>query len=186
MAAQIRTFFLLEAGKRGRIDIISFSTGRCSREVRPTSGRAGRDRSDHHHEKVTALSGKGMARTGLKSCRFFRYGFKAGIIRRSLPCAPVCLGRSCQRYSRLCVRGVALVNSCERTTLYPGVLTWGPGWVVPLHPRGTAPPTHGYIPTSPACCSGHAFLAPSGQGAFAVPFRLAERAARLVPSSFTA
>ena len=89
---------------------------------------------------TTALSGKAMARTGLRmmptfplpplkfrTAGFPRYGFKAGLSDAAFPAdwfAIVLRALCCHRYSLLCVRVDALISTSVRADLplYPGAL----------------------------------------------------------------
>jgi hypothetical protein len=119
---------------------------------------------------ATALSGKAMARTGLRmmptfplpplkfrTAGFPRYGFKAGISDAAFPAywfAIVLRALCCHRNSLLCVRDDALVSTSVRADLppYPRGPRSGPGYSVPVHHHLIGPirPTRGHIPTSPS------------------------------------
>jgi hypothetical protein len=119
---------------------------------------------------TTPLSGKAMARTGLRmmptfplpplkfrTAGFPRYGFKAGLSDAAFPAdwfAIVLRARCCHRDSLLCVRADALISTSVRAgqPLYPRGPRSGPGYSVPVHPHLIGPirPTRGHIPTSPS------------------------------------
>jgi hypothetical protein len=118
----------------------------------------------------STLSGKAMARTGLRmmptfplpplkfrTVSFPQSGFKAGLSDAAFPVpwfAIVLRALGCQRDSLLCVRDDALVSTSVRADLplYPRGPRSGPGYAVPVHPhlRGPIRPTRGHIPTSPS------------------------------------
>jgi hypothetical protein len=118
---------------------------------------------------LSRLSGKAMARTGLRmmptfpspplkfrTAGFPRYGFKAGLSDEAFPAdwfAIALRTLCCHRYSLLCVRDDALLSTSVRADppLYPRGPRSGPGYVVPVHPHLVGPirPTRGHIQTSP-------------------------------------
>jgi len=118
----------------------------------------------------SSLSGKAMARTGLRmmptfplpplkfrTAGFPRYGFKAGISDAAFPAywfAIVLRALCCHRNSLLCVRDDALVSTSVRADLppYPRGPRSGPGYSVPVHHHLIGPirPTRGHIPISPS------------------------------------
>jgi len=124
----------------------------------------------HSSAIVERLSGKAMARTGLRmmptfplpplkfrTAGFPQYGFKAGISDEAFPAAwfaIVLRALCCQRNSLLCVRDDALMNTSARADrpLYPRGPRSGPGYSVPVHPHlfGPIRPTRGHNPTSPS------------------------------------
>ena len=105
----------------------------------------------------SGLSGKAMARTGLRmmptfplpplkfrTAGFPRYGFKAGLSDEAFPAnwfAIVLRALHCHRDSLLCVRGDALISTSVRAVfpLYPGGPRSSPGYIVPVHPRLSDP-----------------------------------------------
>src|ERR1035438_10588373 len=115
------------------------------------------------------LSGKAMARTGLRmmptfpspplkfrTAGFPRYGFKAGLSDEAFPVAwfaIVLRALCCQRASLLCVRDDALMNTSVRADLplYPRGPRSGPGYSVPVHHHlfGPIRPTRRHNPISP-------------------------------------
>ena len=119
---------------------------------------------------VERLSGKAMARTGLRmmptfplpplkfrTAGFPQYGFKAEISDEAFPAAwfaIVLRALCCQRYSLLCVKDDALMNTSARAgrPLYPRGPRSGPGYSVPVHQHLIGPirPTRGHTPTSPS------------------------------------
>jgi len=139
--------------------------------ARGVSVRANDTRSRHTSVNATQLSGKAMARTGLRmmptfplpplkfrTAGFPRYGFKAGLSDEAFPAdrfAIVLRALCCHRYSLLCVRDDALISTSVRAVrpLYPRGPRSGPGYAVPVHPhlRGPIRPTRRHIPTSPSC-----------------------------------
>ena len=119
---------------------------------------------------IMPLSGKAMARTGLRMMPTFpspplkfrtvgfpQSGFKAGISDAAFPAnwfAIVLRALGCQRGSLLCVRDDALISTSVRAglPLYPRGPRSGPGYAVPVHLHlfGPIRPTRGHISTSPS------------------------------------
>ncbi len=115
------------------------------------------------------LSGKAMARTGLRmmptfpspplkfrTASFPRYGFKAGISDKAFPKTWFAIVLRAHCFHRvlpaLCQgRCAGKAPPCERTRpLYPRGPRSGPGYAVPVHHHLVGPirPTRGHIPTS--------------------------------------
>ena len=121
------------------------------------------------HRYRRRLSGKAMARTGLRMIptfplpplKFRTAGFpsvrlQGRNIRRSLPVGPVCHRPSCSQLPPFipvqCQERWSLgAPPCERQPLYPRGPRSGPGYAVPVHHHLLGPirPSREHIPTSP-------------------------------------
>jgi hypothetical protein len=149
-----------------------YASLRTSRYATQNSGPSGSlllPRKNLPFSASCRLSGKAMARTGLRmmptfpspplkfrTASFPRYGFKAGISDEAFPKPGLpssFVPTAVTVDSLLCVRDGALVCTSVRAVLplYPRGPRSGPGYAVPIHLHLIGPirPTRGHISTSP-------------------------------------